>query len=365
MRRKKKTKAITEPRNNLSKNRPAKKILTVVAVFIIIGLLAGSYGLYKTILTPNVNLSFEQEEYLYIPTGADYEQVIRILNEKKLIKNSATFEFLASGMNYKKHIHPGRYEIKANMSNKDLIMMLRSGRQKPVKLVLRNHRTLKELTGIVSEKLEADSTELMELLSDSSYLQTFGLRKDEALCLFIPDTYEFYWNTSAKKFLRKVTTAYKKYWNDKRIRRAESLGLTVASATILASIVEKETSKNDEKSRISGVYLNRLKKEMKLEADPTLVYASGDFGARRILAWHRNYESPYNTYKYKGLPPGPICMPSKTTLDKVLDTETHNYMYFCARADFSGYHSFATNYSQHLENARKFHKELDKRNITR
>ena len=211
--------------------------------------------------------------------------------------------------------------------------------------------------------IEADSADIAALLKDEETAKKYGFNKQTFCSMFIPNTYEFWWNTSAEEFVQRMADEYKKFWNDDRKAKANELGLSQSQVSTLASIVESETQKNDEKARIAGVYINRLKKDWLLQADPTVVFAAGDFTIKRILNKHLEINSPYNTYKYKGLPPGPICIPSTTSIDAVLNYEHHNYMYFCAKEDFSGYHNFATTNAQHEANARRYHDALRKAGI--
>jgi UPF0755 protein len=200
-------------------------------------------------------------------------------------------------------------------------------------------------------------------MNDTAYISSFGFSSDNFLAMFLPDTYEFWWNTTADQFMQRMKTEYEKFWNQERNQKAVKTGLTTAEVSILASIVEKETSQNDEKPILAGIYMNRINKGMPLQADPTLIYAIGDFSISRVLNIYKEIDSPYNTYKFKGLPPGPICLPSKASIDAVLNYSRHGYLYFCARDDFSGYHAYAVTYQQHMVNARKFQKELNRRGI--
>jgi UPF0755 protein len=286
-----------------------------------------------------------------------------MLQSEGMLKESESFSWLAEIMKYSNNVKPGRYLIRSKMNNRDLIKMLRSGQQTPLRLTFSNLRTIEQLAGIVGSKIEADSLAILTLMRDKGIQEMNGFTSDNSLSAMIPDTYEFYWNTSAEQFYERILKEYKKYWTQERIKKAEEIGFTKAQVSILASIVEQETRKNDEKPTIAGVYINRYKKGMKLEADPTLVYSLGDFNIRRVLNEHKLIDSPYNTYMYVGLPPGPICMPSKASIDAVLNYKKHNYIFFCAREDFSGYHSFASTYDVHLQNARRFQRELNKRGI--
>jgi UPF0755 protein len=249
------------------------------------------------------------------------------------------------------------------MNNKELVLLLRSGKQTPVRLTLNNIRLKENLAGLVSGSLEIDSAEFLELILDDETMKPYGLDGENSLSLFIPNTYEFYWNTPAEKFLEKMGKEYNKFWNEQRRNQAKSIGLTPSKVSVLASIVEQETKQIDEKDEVAGVYMNRIRKGWKLEADPTLVFALGDFTVRRVLNAYKQIDSPYNTYLYQGLPPGPICMPSVSSVDAVLNYTRHDFLFFCASVDSPGFHCFAKTYEQHKVNARKFQKELNKRNI--
>lgn len=349
------------------KNKPNgnwKKILAVVLVILVCLGGFSAWQFYSIIYRSNVGIGTDGQ-YFYIPTGSTYEQVSNALVDENIILNQASFDWVAEQKKYKLNIKPGRYKLEAGMSNNELVNLLRSGEQEPVMITFNNVRFKDELAGKVASYIEADSTEIISLLNDSDFVSKYGFNTTTFLTLFLPNTYEFWWNTSAEQFVERMAAEYKKFWTAERKQKANDLGLSQSEVSILASIVQKETNKNDEKPTVAGVYLNRLKKGMLLQADPTLVYANKDFEARRVLNWHKKIDSPYNTYKYKGLPPGPICLPSISSIDAVLNAKSHNYLYFCAKADGSGYHSFASTYSEHLKNAREFQRELNKRKVYR
>jgi UPF0755 protein len=249
------------------------------------------------------------------------------------------------------------------MSNNDLVALLRSGRQDPVKLIFNNIRTPEQLAGRIARQIEADSVSLITAFRDTNRLNKLGIPMHHLAMLFIPNTYEFFWNTTAEGFIERMIREYDAFWSGNRDERLPAIRMSRAEVVTLASIIEMETRKNDEKDRIAGVYMNRLRIGMRLQADPTLVFAHGDFSIRRVLKRHKNIDSPYNTYRYAGLPPGPIAFPSISSIDAVLNYETHDYLYFAAREDFSGYHNFSRTYYQHLANARRYHRALNERNI--
>lgn len=340
-----------------------KKILFPIIFLGLVTIAVTGYLLYGRIYQPNVRLEEKKSMIIYIPTGAGFEDVKNILSEEKILVDSSSFIWLAEKKNYPAKVKPGRYRIMDGMSNNELVNMLRAGLQEAVNLTLHNIRTKNELASRVASKLEIDSSNLVEYLNNNDSLKRFGLNTDNILTLFIPNTYQFYWNTNATAFMDRMAKEYKNFWTAERKEKANQLGMSQTEISVLASIVQSETNAQSDKPIIAGVYINRLKKNMPLEADPTLVWALGDFNIKRVLNTHKQIESPYNTYKYPGLPPGPITLPSVNSLDAVLNYEKHNYIYFCAKEDFSGYSNFACTYEDHLKNAKKYQRELTKRRI--
>lgn len=348
--------------------RPKRKRRTLKPLLLILVVLAVSGALvlrsfYNRIYKPNVHISSDDRSILYIPTGSDFSDVMKILLKNDLISNEASFRWVAERMNYIDRVLPGRYRISDRMNNRELITLLRSGIQEPVNVTFNNIRNSEQLASVVARQIEADSSAITGLLKNREFMTSLEIPEGDPVVMFIPNTYEFYWNTSAKEFLQRMAREYHSFWNENRVAQARRIGLTRYEVSTLASIVDKETNMNDEKARIAGVYMNRYNRGWKLEADPTLVFASGDDNINRVLNVHKEIDSPYNTYMYSGLPPGPICVPSVSALLAVLEYERHEFMFFCAKHDFSGYHSFARTYSQHLVNARKFQNELNRRNI--
>ncbi|NCC72368.1 MAG: endolytic transglycosylase MltG [Sphingobacteriia bacterium] len=339
------------------------RTVALISLILILALGIAGFAVYKTIFGNNTTLEKEQAGYLYLKTGSSYTDLLVSVQNSGLLKNFRTFKLVADRKNLGKHVHAGLYEILSGMSNNDIVNLLRSGKQKPVNVIFNNITFPVQLAGVVSRQIEADSVSLIRLFHNETFLKKYGLTPATAPAMFIPNTYEFYWNTRAEEFFSRMHTEYKKFWTTKRKLQAELLNLNPLEISIIASIVEKETSQNDEKARIAGVYLNRLKRGWKLQADPTTVYAiyleTGSM-PRRVLRNHTQLESPYNTYFFKGLPPGPICMPSVASIDAVLNSEKHNYMFFVASPDGSGYHRFSASYSQHLIYAREYQKALNK-----
>ncbi|MDI9320020.1 MAG: endolytic transglycosylase MltG [Phycisphaerales bacterium] len=330
----------------------------IVGYLALVVLLLALYFLFA----PNTG-SFTQGDYVYIHTGADYQEVKKTLEEGGFVSRINSFDVLAQKSGYPQKVHPGKYLIKKGMSNFSILRLLQSGKQSPVKLVITKLRTRQDFIRLVSRNLEADSAVLQHILTDPNYLSQYGLVSNTALCAVMPNTYEFYWNSSAEKVFKKIAQRYVNFWNNDRKNQAQNLGLTPQQVIIIASIVEEESNKNDEKPNIASVYINRLKIGMKLQADPTARFAYGDFNIKRITSVQTNFESPYNTYWVRGLPPGPICTPSEKSIDAVLKSPHTNYLYFCAKKDFSGYHSFAANLQEHTVNARKYHDALNARGI--
>ena len=336
-------------------------ILLVFGVLILIAILAG-LRLYQKVMKPNVVTPDKKDFSLYIPTGAGIEQVKDSLYLNNLIADPASFEWMLRHKDYANHVKPGRYVLRHGMSNNQVTNMLRGGLQTPVKVTFNNIRDTKMLAGRIAQQIEADSSSIIQLLSNAEEVEKLGFNLQTIPAMFLPNTYEFYWNTSANKFVEKMKQEYDKFWNPERLERAKEVGLSPVNVSILASIVDKETNKTDEMARIAGVYLNRLRGGWLLQADPTLVFAVGDFELKRVLNVHKEVESPYNTYKYPGLPPGPICIPSLASINAVLKPEKHNYFYFCAKEDFSGYHVFAKTLTEHNRNAARYQRALGKFN---
>jgi UPF0755 protein len=332
--------------------------ILVVAIVLITVIFYG----YQIFQTANFRAG-KSDKYLFIPQNTDFQGLIKILKRDTLIEDITSFAFLSKMMRYQDHVKPGRYLIKKNMNNLTAIRMLRAGLQAPVKLTFNNIRLLDDFTERVGNEMAFGKLALAKLLKDNAFTQKYGFDTTNILSLFIPNTYEFYWSTSPQAFVDKMQKEYQKFWTPARLAQAKTLNLTPAQVSVLASIVQAETLKNDEKPRVAGAYLNRLRKKMKLDADPTVIFAWRDFAMKRVLERHLKIDSPYNTYKYVGLPPGPINMPDTKSLDAVLNYEKHDFIFFCAKEDFSGYHNFAVTYAEHLKNARLYQKALDMRGV--
>lgn len=346
-------------------NHKSKKILRISIIIILlltITVSIAAFYLYNKIFEPNVFV--KNTEYLFINEDATVDDVMDSLQKNFKINNTITLEWVAKKKNYANHIHSGRYKIKNGLNNNELIDLLRSGKQEPVMVTFNNIRIKEQLAERISKQILADSVQIMKLLNNDDYLEQFGVNSTTVLALFLPNTYEFYWNTSADGFIKRMHKEYAKFWTEERKEKAKKIKLTPVEVSILASIVQAEQAVHkDEQDEIAGVYINRLRKGMLLQSCPTLVYAIGDFSIKRVLDKHKEIVSPYNTYMYAGLPPSPINLPEISAIDAVLNYDKHNYLFFCAKEDFSGYHYFSKSNAQHEYYAQKYQRELDKRGI--
>ena len=300
---------------------------------------------------------------LYIPADADYQTVVDSLDAHGCIGNHVVFNTLSRLRHYRDNVKGGRYIIGANAGVWTTITKLYYGNQDPISVTIGKYRTKQQLCDYIDKKLELNGDSLLRMLCDDTLCSAYGHTPQTIIAMFPQNTYDIYWNTSPRKLLDRMHKESVRFWNEERDSRCKALNLTSDEVVTLASIVEEETNKDDEKPVIASVYLNRLRKGMLLQADPTLKYAVGDFSLRRLLNVHMESDSPYNTYRHRGLPPGPICIPSANSIDAVLQNKRTDYLYFCARADFSGYHAFATTLAEHNANAQAFHQELNRRKI--
>ncbi|MBP6024047.1 endolytic transglycosylase MltG [Ferruginibacter sp.] len=330
-----------------------KKIIYTFLALILIG---GAFIGYK-ILGPTVNAP--EKKYFYISTGENYEGVIADLQDLKIITSEFWFNLVAKKLNYPKAVKAGRYEIKNGTSILTLVRMLRSGSQSPVKLVINKIRTKEDLAQKIASSFECDSLSFISLLNNTDSLKKYNLDTNTVMTAVIPDTYSILWNTSPAKIFKKLYTDQQKFWNSERTNKAAALNMTPQQIYTMASIVEEETNKEADKGKVASVYINRIEKGMKLEADPTVKFAMKDFGLKRIYHKHLSYASAYNTYQQTGLPPGPICTPSSKTIDAVLNAPKTNYIFFVAKPDFNGYSNFAATYEEHLVYAKSYQNALD------
>jgi UPF0755 protein len=342
------------------KNRKNLAFL-LVAVSTIVATL--SFYFWQMSFSPNLNVDGKKDIILYIHKNASYQTVLDSLRKHKAINDEMAFGFLTKKMKYREHIKAGRYEIPPNSSNRAIVTKLRSGDQDPVRLTFNNVRIKEELVEKIGKKLLIDKNEVLQMLNDEEVCAKYGFNKETIMCMFLPDTYDIFWDVSAEDFFDRMHKEYKKFWNADRLEDAKAINMSPAEVGVMASIVQSETNAKDEMPRVAGVYVNRIAQNIHLDADPTVKFAVGDFTLRRILNKHLTIDSPYNTYRNAGLPPGPIALPERVAIDAVLGYEKHNYIFFCAKEDFSGHHNFAVTYAEHLKNADIYRKALDDRGI--
>jgi UPF0755 protein len=304
-------------------------------------------------------ISAPQDKYLYIKTGATYDDVKKQLSDKKILSSTFFFDLLAKQLKYSSNVKSGRYEIRNNINMLSLIRKLKAGNQSPVKLIINKLRTKEDLAEKIGANFECDSTEVIDFITNNDSLKVYNLDTNTVMTAIIPNTYLLQWNGTFKKLFQRLRSEQEKFWTDERKQKAAAENLTPAQVYTMASIVEEETNKEADKGPIASVYLNRIDKGMRLEADPTVKYAMRNFALKRILHGHLTYASDYNTYQYTGLPPGPICTPSIKTIDAVLNAPTTNYIFFVAKPDFSGYSNFANSYAEHLVFAKAYQHALD------
>ena len=304
---------------------------------------------------------FEDDKFtLLIPSNSTFQDVVENIENNRILKYPSVFQLAAQALSYPERVKPGRYQIESGASIIDIVRMLRNGKQAPVNLVIGRWRTRYEAAGKFGRYLEADSASILQFLNSPDSLRSYGLDSNTVMAVFIQNTHSVLWNTSFPKLFKRLHQEQQKFWNDTRKQKAQQLGLTPQEVFTLASIVEEETNMKDDKGKIASVYLNRLRKGMRLGADPTVKFALQDFSLKRIYNKHTQFPSPYNTYVTAGLPPGPICLPSIQTIDAVLDAPTTPYLFFVAKEDFSGYSNFAETYEQHLVFARAYQQALDR-----
>ena len=340
------------------------KILKII--ILLVGFLAASFSYYvwQILKTPNLQADKEKSFELLIPKDATFETVWDSLSKNDVVKDEMSFKFVSKFMKYRGKVKPGRYLIKKNSGNYETIVKLRSGDQDPINLTFNNVRLRKDLVHKIGTKFEFDSTAFEKVLFDSTLAKQYGFNDETFMCMFIPNTYDIFWNVEPKKIFDRMKYEYDKFWTDERKSKAKEIGLTPIQVSILASIVEEEQArKDDEKPRVAGLYLNRFHQNMELQADPTIKFALQDFGIKRVLNEHLRTQSPYNTYIHKGLPPGPIRLANLASIDAVLNYEKHDYLYMCASPDLNGYHIFAKTYEDHLNNAKLYQQALNKMKI--
>lgn len=334
------------------------KLKNIIALFLVVIVIVASaygYSIYRKIFADNISFS-EREIFVHIPSNSTYNQVEEILSP--YLQDISKFRMTAEKKGYPQNIRSGRFSLKAGMNSNDIVNSLRQNI--PVKLTFNNQETIEQFAGRIAQQIEPDSLNILQIITDNDFLTDNGFTQETIISMFIPNTYEFFWNTSAGQFRDRMAKEYRRFWTEERIQKAENQGLTPLEVSTLASVVHKETVKIDERPRVAGVYLNRLNRGMALEADPTVIFAvkkhTGDFDQviKRVLFKHLEVESPYNTYRNAGLPPGPIAMPDISAIDAVLNPENHDYLFFCASVERFGYHEFARTLAQHNINRAKY-----------
>ena len=334
-----------------------KKVKLVLFLVGSVLLISFTFYAYQIIYLPNILVERNNKMFIIRP-GTTYRKILEDLGKGNYVNDMVSFSFLARLSGYDKNIMPGRFILRSGMTNLEAIKVLKSGKQEPVKITFSYVRSQHELAEKLTKNIGVSPDEFEEALEDFVEKNKEGFTRENVRCMFLPNTYEVYFNVIPEELIERMHLEFKKFWNEERLAKATKIGLNPIEVSILASIVQAETLKQDEAPTIAGLYINRLKKDIALQADPTLVYASGDFSLKRIYNVHKEIDSPYNTYKYPGLPPGPINIPQIATIDAVLNFKESNYFYMCAKEDFSGYHNFAANLSDHSMNARKYQKAL-------
>ncbi|MEW7290430.1 endolytic transglycosylase MltG [Aquimarina sp. 2304DJ70-9] len=344
-----------------------KKILLAI---VLMGMVAGgifAYYVYQAVFSPNTNFESETTT-VYIPTGATYTELIELMSP--VVKDIYSFDRIARRKGYIDKIKAGRYILNKDLNNNDIVNILRS-KNRPIQLSFNNQERLENLAGRIAVQIEADSVSLLEAFKEEAFLSKNSLSLENALSMYVPNKYEFFWNTSAVQFRDRMLKEYTRFWNDKRMLKAKEIGLTQSQVITIASIVQKETAKVDERPRVAGVYMNRYNNDWKLDADPTIIYAiknhrnDWDTVIKRVLYKDLELDSPYNTYKYKELPPGPITMPDISSIDAVLNYEKHEYYFFVANVENMGYHKFAKTLRQHNRNKKQYIDWVNKQGIRR
>lgn len=336
---------------------PVVSVVAACLVVILVGLLSARIMLHRQ------RLPITETTVVYIPTGSSFQALTDTLEAHHCIVDKGVFCSLARARKLTNNVKGGRYKLEPGMSVVRMVNKFYRGNQDAVRVTINKHRTKQSLCQFLGRKLEFSADSLLCLLNDSATTAQYGFTPATIMGMFVQNTYEIYWDITPQDLLKRMNKEYEHFWNGVRQGECTDLGLNRQQVITLASIVEEETNKNDEKAIIASVYINRLHKGIPLQADPTVKYAVGDFSIRRILNIHLAAESPYNTYKHRGLPPGPICLPSIASIDAVLANMKTNYLYFCAKEDMSGYHNFAATPQQHMSNARRFHKALNEKNI--
>jgi UPF0755 protein len=336
----------------------------VVAFIIVSSVLFTSFAFYFYQVFFYANILVEKgDEVILIRKGDNFADLQDIVYDRGIVNDMLSFSFIAKILDYQEHMKPGLYRLEADMTNLQAIRLLRSGTQIPTTITFNNVRLKKDLASKITQNIGVDSTAFLVLLNNDSLISSYGFTQENIMSMFLPNTYEVYYTLSPEGLFQRMHQEYEKFWTIERREKATALGLSPLEVSALASIVQAETIKPDERPKVAEVYINRLERNMRLQADPALVFAVGDFSIKRVLNIHKKVDSPYNLYKYGGLPPGPINLPEIESIDAVLNHDNHNYLYFCAKPDFSGYHSFATNLVEHNRNAAAYQATLNSARI--
>jgi UPF0755 protein len=337
--------------------KPQKRLIFFLLFSIL--LISFAFYAYQICYTPNI-LVGKSDYTIVIPKNATFKDVQDQFHKDNIAQDLISFSFLSKLMDYDESVKSGRYVLRANMTNIQAIRLLRSGQQEPVKITFNNVRLISELSEKITRNLYMKPEEFEAALIQFIATNNYGFNKDNILTMFIPNTYEVYYQSTPEELIQRMYREYTNFWTDERKAKAEELGLTPIQVSVLASIVQAESVKKDEAPVIASLYLNRLKEKIPLQADPTLVFAVGDFTLKRVLNEHKEIDSPYNTYRNAGLPPGPINLPEIRSIDAVLNHAETNYLYMCAKEDFSGYHNFTSSHREHINNANRYRKALER-----
>jgi UPF0755 protein len=328
-------------------------------IFLLLSILGISFSFYayQIVYTPNI-LVDKEDRLILVKDGSTFKDIQKELHDGDFVQDLVSFSFLARITGYDDQIKPGRYGLRKNMTNMEALRILRSGKQEPVRITFNNVRLVSDLAEKVSRNLELTPQEFEVKLIEFALANKDGFDKHNVIAMFIPNTYEVYYNIAPEALIKRMRNEYENFWNESRKQKAAAIGLSPVEVSVLASIVQAETVKREEAPTIASLYLNRLKQGIPLQADPTLVFAVGDFSLKRVLNEHKEIDSPYNTYRYAGLPPGPINLPEINSIDAVLNYVPSNYLYMCAKEDFSGYHNFTNDYNEHMNNAIRYQRAL-------
>jgi len=344
-----------------------KKIRNIFPLLVLGLFLFAGYSGYIAFLKPNIYLDGKKYKFIYISTKSTYQDMITMLEDENILQDKKSFEWLAKAYDLQNNFKPGKYRVIAGMTNRQLLKSIINGKQEKVKITFNSSdHTNDDLIKKIADKLEITEDELETFfVSQTPLRDKYNFSNENLRCLFIPETYELNWNTSLPDFMNLVEKNYTGFWNANRKQKARQINFSEAEVSILASIVQSESAIDEEQQQIAGVYINRLKKNMPLQADPTLIYARQNFSIHRVRNGDKYIDSPYNTYQNKGLPPGPICLPYEQAIDAVLNYRRHNFLYFCAKPNLSGYSNYSVNYEDHKKYADSYQKEMDKRGISR